>query len=129
MAGGFLTGKVTFASPGSTALERTRWEGESTMAFYPRLFDQPAMHDAIRHLKAVGEAADPPVSPHEAALRWIMHHSALQAGDGIIIGAKRVDQLVSNVADARKGPLGHEVLDAVEGLWDLVKKSESPNKM
>ena len=85
------------------------------------LYDKPAMHDAIRRLKAVGEAQSPPVSTQQAAMRWLVHHSPLREGDGIIFGAKRIDQLESNVADARSGPLEGELLEVVEGLWGSVR--------
>jgi aflatoxin B1 aldehyde reductase len=33
------------------------------------------------------------ISSTEASLRWLVHHSALRDGDGIILGATRFDQL------------------------------------
>lgn len=124
LAGGFLTGKVTFASDRTSELHRTRFHGDSTMSWYTKTFDKPKMHEAIRRLKATCDAASPPLSLQEAALRWLVHHSALQEGDGIILGAKRVEQLESNVADARKGPLEGAVLEAVEGLWAFANEDE-----
>lgn len=53
----------------------------------------------------------------DASLRWIMHHSELREGDGIILGATRVDQLAGNIEACKKGPLPSEVLEAVEELW------------
>ncbi|KAH8900283.1 Aldo/keto reductase [Thozetella sp. PMI_491] len=119
LAGGFLTGKVTFAldNPESKALDRTRWRGESTMASYPNDFDRPEMHEAIRNLKKVCDSMSPPISLQEASLRWIVNHSALQDGDSIIIGATRIDQLKANTQHARAGPLEKEVLEAVEQMW------------
>ena len=121
---------MTFASapePGTAAgagtapeLERTRWRGESSFPFYVALFDKPAMHDAVRTLKAACDAATPPLTPQEAAMRWIVHDSALRDGDGVIFGAKRPDQLEANVADVRRGPLPAGVKKAVEGLWEMV---------
>ena len=120
LAGGFLTGKVTFdAGPGS--LERTRWRGESTMAAYPGLYDNDAMHGAMRRLKAACDtAAGGPMSTQEAALRWLVHHSALGDGDGIVVGAKTVEQLRGNLEGMRKGPLEGEVLQVIEGLCGSV---------
>ena len=104
-----------------TELERTRWRGDSTFPAYVALFDTPAMHEAVRTLKSVCDAAQPPLSLQEAAMRWIVHDSALRDGDAVIFGAKRADQLEANVADARRGPLPADVRTAVEGLWDTVK--------
>ncbi|KAK3933934.1 NADP-dependent oxidoreductase domain-containing protein [Diplogelasinospora grovesii] len=135
LAGGFLTGKVTFAASGNgndgkneKELDRTRWRGETTFAAYSRTYDTPAMHDAIRKLKAVCDATEQPMSLQEVALRWLVHHSALRQGDGIILGAKRIEQLEGNVAGARKGPLEGDVLQAVEGLWATVRKNKEGKK-
>jgi aryl-alcohol dehydrogenase-like predicted oxidoreductase len=39
------------------------------------------------------------ISLSEAAYRWLQHHSGLQLGDGIIIGASTVDQLENNLKE------------------------------
>lgn len=57
----------------------------------------------------------------EVSLRWIMHHSVLGEGDGIILGASRIDHLKGNVEMCRKGPLNGEMVQAVEELWETVK--------
>lgn len=126
VAGGFLTGKVTFArgNPGSKALERTRWAGASALPFAIDTYDDPAMHQAIWKLKEACDAVSPQIPLQDAALRWLMHHSALGDGDGIIFGAKTLDQLRANVAGARAGPLPDTVRATVDGLWDLVKNNE-----
>ncbi len=82
------------------------------------------MHNAIRSLKAACDAASPPVTLTEAALRWVVHHSALGDGDAIIVGAKRVDQLQSNVEDISHGPLPAGLVAAVEGLWGQIKATQ-----
>lgn len=90
------------------------------MSGYPDAFDKPVMHEAMRKLRAACEAADPQLSLQEACLRWITHHSVLQDGDAIIIGAKRIDQLEANVADVGRGPLPESVRQVVEDMWTLV---------
>ena len=121
LAGGFLTGKLTFPpAREDNALEGTRWRGESTMPVYPKLFDTPPMHEAMKLLKAACDAASPLISLQEASLRWLMHHSALREGDAIIVGAKRVDQLEANVADARKGPLPQAVVDVFDKIHEIL---------
>ena len=57
----------------------------------------------------------------EANLRWIVHHSVLGEGGGIILGSSRVDQLRGNVEMCGKGPLDEELLELVEELWETVK--------
>lgn len=88
---------------------------------FAQAFDQPVRHEAIRKLKKVCDEAG--LTLTEVCMRWLMHHSILQDGDGIIFGAKTLEQLESNVVETRKGPLEGEVLMAVEGLWGEVTKS------
>ncbi|KAJ4404214.1 hypothetical protein N0V85_004926 [Neurospora sp. IMI 360204] len=128
VAGGFLTGKVTFALD-SKVLERTRFRGESAICFAVDTYDHPAMHQAIWKLKEACDAVSPQILLQDAALRWLMHHSALREGDAIIFGAKRIDQLRANVAGARAGPLPDIVRETVDGLWDLVKEKEHKSKV
>lgn len=52
----------------------------------------------------------------EVSLRWLMYHSKLGQGDRLILGASKVPQIESNVRDINQGPLGEELLKAVEKL-------------
>lgn len=65
----------------------------------------------------------------ETAIRWVVHHSALNVvdgDDGVIIGVSNIGQLESNLKDAEKGPLPKPVLDALDKAW-LVSKPDTPN--
>jgi aflatoxin B1 aldehyde reductase len=66
----------------------------------------------------------------EIALRWVMHHSALNVatdgGDGIIIGVSSKEQLVSNLKDLEKGPLPEEVVRVLDDAWLHVKAVAPP---
>ena len=84
------------------------------MAYYPKTYDRPEVNAALRKLHAVCQKHELPLS--EVCLRWLMHHSALGAGDGVIVGAKRIEQLKGNVSDCRKGPLNDELVQAVEQM-------------
>lgn len=121
LAGGFLTGKVTDAQTAKTdeTLNRTRWTGDSKMAFYPNTFDKPVIHDAIRKLQALCKEHQTTIT--EVSLRWLMHHSALGDADGIILGAKTFEQLEGNVKDCRGKALDGDLLAAVEQLWEQTK--------
>lgn len=65
----------------------------------------------------------------EIALRWVMHHSALNVakngGDGIIIGVSSQAQLESNLKDLEKGPLPEEVVQVLDEAW-IHSKALSP---
>ncbi|TVY40643.1 Aflatoxin B1 aldehyde reductase member [Lachnellula occidentalis] len=65
----------------------------------------------------------------EVALRWVMHHSALNikdGNDGVIIGVSSVDQLDQNLKDLESGPLPEEVVEALDKAWS-VSKGDQPN--
>ena len=92
------------------------------------MFHQPYVHDALRKFKAVldevnAKSGAEPISLTEATLRLVMHHSELDGalGDGVILGAKREDQLKGNVEMCRKGPLPEALVKAADEMWEDVK--------
>jgi len=62
---------------------------------------------------------------HAASLRWAIHHSALsgEQGDGVIIGASKVEQLKENLEICDAGPLPEEVVETINGVWPSVKEN------
>ena len=65
-------------------------------------------------------AAEPPIAPADAAIRWIAAHSALSAsaGDGVILGATSAPQLAQTLAAAVAAePLPQAVLEALDASW------------
>ena len=70
----------------------------------------------------------------ETALRWCVHHSALNicgnkektakgwvGQDGIIVGVSSLEQLQGNLRDLEKGPLPEEVVQALDEAWMVAK--------
>lgn len=95
-----------------------RW-AKDNFTMYPAAYMKEEVHDAVRAFKKMCE--EHRTTTTEASLRWLMYHSVLGDGDGIILGATRVDQLRGNVEACRKGRLPDEVLKAVELLWEDAK--------
>lgn len=67
----------------------------------------------------------------EMALRWTIHHSALNTrvkggNDGVAVGVSNFQQLEGNLGDFEKGPLPEDVVDALERAW-LVTKATAPS--
>ena len=62
------------------------------------------------------------ISGSEACLRWIYYHSVLQEGDGVILGASKLPQIVQNLNDIAKGPLPAEVVRDIDLLWEELQK-------
>lgn len=123
-----MSGKVTAAedSGDKTELNQTRWGGNTFHRGYNAAFNRPVVHQGMRRLKAACEAADPPMTPTEASLRWLLHHSALRDGDGVIIGASTILQIEKTVESSKNGPLGDAVLAAVEAMWDAIRADGTP---
>ena len=70
--------------------------------------------------------SQPSTSIAEVALRWLIHHSYLRKGDGIIIGVSKESHLVSNLAAWKAGPLPEPILEACEEAWELCRTSCEP---
>ncbi|KAK5956424.1 hypothetical protein OHC33_003001 [Knufia fluminis] len=60
---------------------------------------------------------------HAAALRWVLHHSVLDAerGDAVVIGARTLEQLEETLRTCEMGPLPEEMVGVVDGVWGAVK--------
>ncbi|KAI9849521.1 MAG: hypothetical protein M1837_004141 [Sclerophora amabilis] len=127
LAGGFLTGKLTYLED----LKGTRFDHGSPMgAVYRKLYDKPPMDLAIRHLhKAIQtynlENRESAMTMTEVSLRWIVYHSMLGGGDGVILGASTVSQLGDNLRDIEKGPLPRVIAETVNRMWEMVE-AEAP---
>jgi aflatoxin B1 aldehyde reductase len=125
LAGGFLTGKVTFsASSSSEELTGSRWHVENPLGQMFRFwYDKPGNNEFIRRMKAL---CDPHgISLVDASHRWLIYHSPLDGenGDGIILGTSSVDQLRSCIAGIKQGPLPNELAQALDELWPLAKEN------
>ncbi|GHH88733.1 aldo/keto reductase [Streptomyces sulfonofaciens] len=68
------------------------------------------------------------ISPIDAALRWLVHHSRLDGthGDGIILGASRPEHLAQNLGAVHDGPLPTSVLDAIDNASEITRPTWPP---
>lgn len=85
------------------------------------MYDKPDMHAAMTDLLKTIEPLK--ISGSEACLRWLYYHSSLREGDGVILGASKIPQLVQNMDDIAKGSLPAEVLKKIDMLWDKIQWS------
>lgn len=112
LAGGALAtgvGQEAAVTPGSR-FDPDLPQGQA----YRRRYWNDAYVSAIAGLHATcGELG---LNPAAVALRWIVHHSALDGryGDGLIVGASNPEHLRRNLAALAEGPLPEAVLDAIE---------------
>jgi aflatoxin B1 aldehyde reductase len=67
------------------------------------------------------------VSMVEATYLWLLRYSALQASDGILIGASSLEQLEQNLnscSRAANDDLPESVLNAFSKAWELISSAE-----
>ncbi|KAG2133291.1 NADP-dependent oxidoreductase domain-containing protein [Suillus clintonianus] len=115
LASGLLAGKILAEADMQTG----RWDPNvSPLAGFLRA-KYSLLIPILRELKGVLDKQGIPLS--EAAYRWLQHHSKLQPGDGIIIGASNVDQLENNLKENEGGPLSDDVVKLLEDAWGQAK--------
>jgi aflatoxin B1 aldehyde reductase len=93
-----------------------------------RFADMPGYRDRywkktyFAGLSLVREAcAEAGISMTDAAIRWLLFHSGLDAGagDGVILGVSTLAQLQQNAAAVEHGPLPAPIVQAFEDGWLL----------
>ncbi|KAL9609740.1 MAG: hypothetical protein Q9167_005510 [Letrouitia subvulpina] len=101
-------------------LTGTRYaQGNPMGASYRPMYDKQAMHAAVKELYSG-------LQPHriqlaEASLRWAYYHSALQEGDGIILGASDIVQFEENIRWIARGRLEKNIVKMFEEIWEKIK--------
>ncbi|KAG9240428.1 aflatoxin B1 aldehyde reductase member 2 [Calycina marina] len=95
-------------------------------SMYRARYFKDASFEALRIINSVAEKNG--LTLVEIALRWLVHHSALNIGpggqDGVVIGVSHYEQLESNLRDLGKSPLPEGVLDALDQAWAVTAATE-----
>lgn len=124
LAGGLLTGRYEYEDieekkpNGRFFGIGGKWAESYRNRFWKKSFFSglDLVKDALK--KQYGEGV---VTPAEAALRWLKHHSGLIDDDGVIIGASKMEHLESNLGALEKGPLHEDVVEAYQQAWFGIK--------
>jgi aflatoxin B1 aldehyde reductase len=114
LAGGFLTGK--YVDP-----ENKPTEGRFVL--YPRYMTRYWRGPHFRAVETIREACKAHgLTMADVAIRWMMHHSLLRGdnGDGVIVGATRVEQLEKNLESCSGGKLPEALVVAFDEAWEIV---------
>lgn len=119
LCGGLLTGRYGKYEDAPTDGRFTHRPG------YQNRYWKKSYFDAVEILKAACEKEG--ITTVEATYRWLAHHSMLkeERGDGIIIGASKLNHLKQNMETMKAGPLPEGVLKAFAEAWDVCRK-DSP---
>lgn len=88
------------------------------------MYGKPAILDAVTHV--FNTTAKHGISGHAAVLRWVSHHSQLDAkyGDGIVFSVSKLSQLEKTIDALEAGPLPADLADAISAVYATVKGSE-----
>jgi len=124
VAGGFLSKTVDQIKQGGQG----RWDPNSFMGqLYHGLYNRPKVLEGLEEWGRIANESG--ISRTELAYRFVAFHSAVKAenGDAIIVGASRLEQLEQTVEGLRRGPLPKEVVERIEGVWELVKNDAPIN--
>ena len=115
LAGGLLTGKHKSFTDDPEAGRFLNNDG------YQDRYWTEAYFSAMQLFVGACESAS--IVPGDAAIRWLVHHSRLSAAydDGIILGASKLEHLVSNLDALKGGRLPDEVTASLDQGWDLVQ--------
>ena len=125
LAGGLFSGKYK----SNDLPKEGRFSDKAKVGeLYRKRYFKDATFDALRMIEPVAQKHN--LTLLETALRWCVHHSALNmkngGRDGVIIGVSSFSQLESNLRDLEKGPLPDEVVKVLDEAW-LVTKPTTPN--
>lgn len=115
LAGGLLAGK-------QLDFDKTPEPGRfARLKSYRDRYWKQSYFDALGEIKKACDAEGIPMA--ETAYRWLINHSCMDAskGDGILLGASRIEQMTQNMDAATKGKLPQSILDAVDAAWEIAK--------
>ena len=119
LAGGLLTAKYQHRHE-SDDVPPGRFQNNPN--YLPRFYTD-ANFEAVSILQTACTNANIPLVA--ATYRWLQYHSALDDGDGILIGASSVSQLQQNLeALSNHGPLPDSVVQAFTAAWEVTSRAK-----
>ncbi|CAG9990855.1 unnamed protein product [Clonostachys byssicola] len=117
LGGGFLTKTARDIEEGAGRFNPDTHIGK----MYSTLYSKPSFLAALKNWEDISAKSGLPKA--ELAYRWVSYHSGLkpELGDGIIVGARTLDQLRKTLTGLKSGPLPDEVVRDINGIWDTIK--------
>ena len=115
LAGGLLSGKHLSidALPDSG-----RFVNEAS---YQGRYWKQDYFDSLQALREACSASG--ITPVQAAMRWLGHHSLLDSarGDAIILGASKTEQLEENILACDTATLEPRILEILDRGWEIIR--------
>jgi aryl-alcohol dehydrogenase (NADP+) len=109
LAGGLLTGKQRY----ETTVPGSRFDGND---MYRARYWYQVNFEAVDVLSGVARREG--ISLVQLALRWLLHHSRI---DAVILGASRFEHLSENLDACEAGPLDDESVRFCDEVWHMLK--------
>jgi aflatoxin B1 aldehyde reductase len=115
LAAGVLTGRYSW---------KAESPGEGRFREYGFYVDRYWKRSYIESAEGVGVACEAAgVNMAAAALVWLCRHSRVEgaAGDGVIVGASRMEHAAANLEACAAGPLPESVVGAFDAAWEQAR--------
>lgn len=115
LAGGLLSGKHlsldAIPDSGRFVVERG----------YQERYWKQDYFETLNELRQVCDEAG--LTQVQVAMRWLANHSLIQAelGDGIILGASKIEQLRENLGAFDPAPLDTSIIEILDRGWEIIK--------
>lgn len=87
---------------------------------YNALYGKPSLYAGLDDWDEI--ASDAGIGKAALAYRWIVYHSALGEGDGVVVGARYLGQLEETLKAIEEGPLAEVIAVRASGVWEKVKR-------
>ncbi|CAI6335060.1 unnamed protein product [Periconia digitata] len=95
-----------------------RWDEKTLVGqLYNNFYGSPAIETSASAVRASASAHG--INPHEAALRWTVHHSILDGtfGDAVLFGMSKLEQLEQTLDAVEAGPLPDDLATLISGIY------------
>lgn len=88
---------------------------------YSSMYAKPSYLEALGQWEQI--AKDEGISRAELAYRWVTYNSPLKKeyGDGIIIGARNLDQLQETLTSVNNGTLSKNAVKRIDEVWKTIE--------
>lgn len=128
LAGGFLS-KSPEDLANATEDKGGRFDTSTRIGqIYDSMYNRPALRAALAEWDAISKESG--ICKTALACRWLAFSSALDAdkyGDGIVLGARRLQQLQEVLEALKQGPLEDAIVKRIQEVWEIAKPEAPVN--
>lgn len=112
------------AKPIEQILAPAKGDRFDALPFLKMAFGREATIEQVKRIHNV--CAQAGLTTVESTLRWLLHHSALQHDDAVLLGASSAEQIQVNLQACQRGPLPDDVALAFSDMWSHLDADATP---